>query len=127
MASKTTTAIRAEQRKVLAEVGMVGPLVVGSLAAVGVKCGNPRCRCARGERHTAYVLTSKVRGKTKTVHVPRDMVEEVRGWTEEHRRLKELVRQLSGLAETLIRRYVGEKRGGRLASRSRSRTRRKRT
>lgn len=122
-----TTAIRAQQRKVLAELGKVGPLVVGSLAEVGVKCGNPRCRCARGERHTAYVLTSKVRGKTKTIHVPRGMVEEVRQWTEEHRRLKELVRNLSALAEVLIRRYVGENRAARLGSRSRSPTRPKRT
>ena len=127
MAPKTTTAIRAQQRKVLAELGRVGPLIVGSLAEVGVKCGNPRCRCARGERHSAYVLTSKVTGKTKTIHVPRDMVEEVRQWTQEHRRLKELVCQLSALAEVLIRRYVGESRAARLGSRSRSPRRPKRT
>jgi len=125
MAQRTTVAaIRDEQQKCLTELGRVGPLIVGSLAEVGVKCGNPRCRCARGERHAAYVLTSKVRGKTKTIHVPRDMVEEVRRWTEEHRRLKGLVRSISAQGELMIRRYVGESRAVRPEGRSRSRTRR---
>lgn len=121
----TISAARAEQQKFLTALGRIGPLIMGSLAEVGVKCGNARCRCARGERHTAYVLTGKVRGKTKTIHVPRDMVEEVRQWTQEHRRLKELVRSISALGELMIRRYVGESRAARPESRSRSRTRRK--
>ena len=65
MAPKTTwAALQVAQQQDLVALGTVGPLIMGSLAEVGVKCGNPRCRCARGERHTAYVLTSKARGKT---------------------------------------------------------------
>lgn len=123
----TTETVRAEQRELLAELSGVGPLIAGSLAEVGVKCGNPRCRCARGERHTAYVLTSKVGGKTKTIHVPRGMVEEVRQWTEEHRRLKDLTRGISALGEQIIRRYVSEGRAARPTPPSRNRSRRKHT
>ena len=123
----TTAAVRKQQQEHVAQLAKIGPLIVGSLAEVGVRCGNPRCRCARGERHTAYVLTSKVRGKTKTVHVPRDMVEEVRQWTVEHQRLKVLVRLISALGEQQIRRYVAENRAGRRKNPSQSQTRPKRT
>jgi hypothetical protein len=112
METKLLEKARTKRQERLQELAVVGPLIVGSLARVGVRCGNPNCRCARGERHTAYVLTSKVRGKTKTVHVPAGMVEEVRAWVEEHRRLKRLVKEISALSEELVRGHV---RAGRAA------------
>ena len=35
----------------LKELAGVGPLLQGSLAEIRVTCGNPNCRCARGEKH----------------------------------------------------------------------------
>jgi len=110
--------IKASRTRRLQALGRTGPLIVGSLARVGVRCGNPNCRCARGERHTAYVLTSKIRGRTKTVHVPMGMVEEVRLWVEEHRRLKRLVKEISGLSEQLVRGHVRASQAARATRRS---------
>ena len=56
----TVRELKRKRVVLLEELGRIGPLIVGSLAEVGVKCGNPTCRCAKGERHTAYVLTGKV-------------------------------------------------------------------
>jgi hypothetical protein len=119
--------IEAARRDRLQELSHTGPLIVGSLARVGVRCGNPNCRCARGERHTAYVLTSKVRGRTKTVHVPVGMVEEVHSWVEEHRRLKRLVKEISALSEELVRGHVRAGRAARATPRSPRRTPSKRS
>lgn len=116
------------QRTVLLEeLGRFGPLIVGSLAEVGVKCGNPNCRCAKGERHTAYVLTGKTEGRTRTLHVPRGMVEEVGAWVEEHRRLKSLVRDISALSEQIVRLHVKASRDARERKRRPSRRRPKRS
>ena len=82
------------------------PLVAASLCKVNRRCGNPNCKCARGEFHTAHVLTYKVKGKTRTVHVPKDMVEEVRQWVEEHKRIKRLVREISNNSLAIIHRHV---------------------
>ncbi len=51
------------------------PLVVrGSLITVKRKCGNPRCRCARGALHTNPALSYSVRGKTHLLHLrPQDV------------------------------------------------------
>lgn len=71
------------------------PFVAASLCAVKRRCGNPRCRCAHGQPHRAHVLTRKVAGKTRTVHVPKELLGEVRAWVEEYARVKRLVREVS--------------------------------
>lgn len=95
----------------LSQIAQIRPFIAGSLAKVGVRCGNPNCKCASGERHEAWVLTRKERGRTVTVHVPRDMVEEVTQWVSEHRRLKKLMKEASELGERMIRIFVRANRG----------------
>ena len=64
------------------------PFIEGSLKEIKVKCGNPNCRCANGDKHTSHILTRKVNGKTKSVYVPVGMVKEVETWVEEYRKIK---------------------------------------
>ena len=67
----------ATQRDVrLKQIAKASPFIAGSLAKMGVKCSNPTCKCASGERHEAWVLPRKEQVRTVTVHVPRDMVAE---------------------------------------------------
>ena len=108
-ASLGTLAKRRDAR--LKKLAQVQPFIAGSLAKVGVKCGNPNCKCASGERHEAWVLTRKERGKTVTVHVPRDMVEEVARWAAEYKRLKVLLQEISEVGEAAIRIFVKASRG----------------
>ena len=79
----------------LKQLATAGPFVAASLCEVKRRCGNPRCRCAQGRPHRAHVLTRKVRGKTRTVHVPRELLGEVRAWVEEYARVKRLVGEVS--------------------------------
>ncbi len=96
----------------LRELAEAGPLVAGSLCRVKRRCGNPGCRCARGEPHWAYALSFKVRGKTQTVHVPQAMVTEVRAWVAEHRRVKRLLAAISRNSLAIIHRHVRASRAG---------------
>jgi hypothetical protein len=114
--SLKTLAVRRDAR--IHQIAQVRPFIAGSLAKVAVKCGNPNCKCASGERHEAWVLTRKEKGKSVTVHVPRDMVEEVTQWVAEHKRLKKLMKEASGLGERMIRVFV---RASRAAAKNRSR------
>lgn len=114
--SLRTLSVRRDAR--IRQIATTKPFIAGSLAKVRVKCGNPSCKCASGERHEAWVLTRKERGKTVTVHVPRDMVEEVAAWVKTHRQLKKLIKETSELGEQMIRIFVKASRG---AARSRER------
>lgn len=102
--------LKARRDARIRELASVGPLLQGSLAEIGVTCGNPNCRCARGEKHRSHILTKKVRGKTKSLYVPVDLVEDVRAWVEEHRRVKKLLKDISELNEKIIRAHVGTRR-----------------
>ena len=99
---------RFEQRRAakLKELAACKPFVAASLCAVNRKCGKPNCRCSRGELHRAHVLTFKVKGKTRAVYVPKEMVEEVRRWVEEHKRIKRLIREISKESVEIIQRHV---------------------
>ena len=66
----------------LKKLAEVGPMVRGSLVT------------ARKGNHVAHQLTVSVKGKTHTVYVPVEMVEEVRQWTKNHRRLQRILKEL---------------------------------
>lgn len=97
------------------------PFVAASLCEVDRRCGHPNCKCARGQPHKAHVLTRKVNGKTETVHVPKDLVEEVRAWVNEYKRIKRLIREVSDASLAVVRHHG---RASRAAAANRKRTRR---
>jgi hypothetical protein len=93
------------------KLASVGPVVRGSL-----------CTARRGN-HVAHQLTVSVKGKTHTVYVPPDMVEEVKAWIGNYRQLQRLIREISKLSMAIIHRHVPESRA---AGRSPVRRRQKR-
>ena len=103
----------------LRQLHQVGPLVAASLCQRAVRCGNPKCRCARGIKHASWCLTFKQQGKTRTVHVPQDLVEEVRQWVREYQRTKKILAQISCQSLQIIRLYVRAQRAAARASASR--------
>jgi hypothetical protein len=94
----------------LKALASVGPVLQGSLAEIGVTCGNPNCRCARGHKHRSHILKRQVGGRTRSLYVPVDMVGEVRKWVEEYRRVKRLLKDISDLNRSIIKAYVPTKR-----------------
>jgi len=102
----------------LKQLSRCKPLVAASLCKVNRRCGNPNCKCARGEFHTAHVLTYKVKRKTRVVHVPKDMVEEVKRWVKEHKRVKGLIREISKNSLAIIHRHVPASRAAARAEKS---------
>lgn len=98
---------RAAKLKKLAEIG---PFLMGSLSEVNRRCGNPNCKCAKGQPHKAHVLTYKVKGRGKAVHVPKDMVKEVETWVKEHKRLKTLIKDISKHSLAIVQGHVRKNR-----------------
>lgn len=93
-----------------------GPLLAASLVAIRRACGNPNCRCAQGHKHPGHCLTWKVKGKTHTAYVPVDLLPQVKTWTQEHRRIKQLIREMTQLSLALIKTHVTARRRARARS-----------
>jgi Family of unknown function (DUF6788) len=83
-----------------------GPVLAASLVEIGRRCGRPGCRCTRGELHMGHYLTRSVEGKTQTIYVPVDLVDEVRAWVDEYQRLRALIQESTQLALARIRGHV---------------------
>ena len=79
----------ARQRQVVERV-LLGRSVLlkGTLIEVQRTCGKPRCKCARGEKHTCRQLSASVEGKTRTWNVPRRYLARVKRLTENYRRFR---------------------------------------
>lgn len=87
-----------------------GPVLAASLVTLRRTCGNPNCRCARGHKHPGHYLTWKVKAKTHTAYVPAELIPQVQQWIQEHRRLKQLVREMTQLSLALVQTHVTAKR-----------------
>ena len=98
--------LQARQKQLQAK----NPVLAASLVTIRRACGNPNCRCARGRKHPGHYLTWKVKAKTHTAYVPVDLLPQVKQWTQEHRRIKNLVAQITQLALALIQTHVAAQR-----------------
>jgi len=88
----------------------IKPFVDGSYVEVRRRCGKDKCKCTKGEKHKGLYLMYKEKKKTKAVYIPVDMQEEVKGWVQEYRRIKGVVKEICKLQKEIIRRYIYEKR-----------------
>jgi len=64
------------------------PLLKGTFSEVRRTCGNPGCKCARGEKHLCRQLSASVEGKTRTWNVPRQYAAKVKRLTDNYRRFR---------------------------------------
>ena len=63
----------------------------GSLLERYVTCGNPSCKCARGERHGPvwYLTVTLGRGRTTGSIIAQENLPQVRSWIENYHQLKD--------------------------------------
>jgi hypothetical protein len=89
----------------LARIAQTEPFLEGSL------CPVQRPGCQKPGWH----LTFKQKGKTRTVYVPMDLVAEVKSWTQNYKRLKKLIREVSRHSLGLIHGHVASRRAAKRA------------
>lgn len=78
------------------------PLIRGSFGTRRRVCGNPNCKCTRGERHESKYLTASDGGKARQVHVPAKDEVKVSTGVGRYRQFHRRRAKLAGLAEQLL-------------------------
>ena len=78
----------------------------GSLMERYLTCGNPECKCARGERHGPvwYLSVTLDQSHRSGSTVPADQVEQVRRWIGNYHQVKEQMEKISDINRELLRR-----------------------
>ena len=105
------TLIRRSLHSRLKQLATTVPILAASLASYSHRCGRPACRCHHGgPLYTGQHVTFNERGKTRSVYVPKDLLPEVQAWIAEHKRLKQLLREIHLLSVALIRTHTRQRR-----------------
>jgi hypothetical protein len=88
------------------------PVLAASFVEFRHRCSSAKCPCHHGgPLHPSQHLTYKEPGqKTRSVYVPKDLIQEVRSWIDEHRRLKQLLQEIHHLTLALVRTHVRQRR-----------------
>lgn len=86
----STYTLMKRRDRLVRQIGDNMDFLIGSVSTKGLKV-------------EAYNLTTKIDGVTKTKHIPKDMVKQVRRMTQRHQRLKALIKDLGETNWLLIR------------------------
>ena len=99
-------ALRQRKQGLAKRFPSVTEILRGSLVERYVTCGNPRCKCARGERHGPvwYLTVTLGQGRTTGGIIPAEKVAEVRGWIESYHKVKDHLEMISDINRELLRR-----------------------
>ena len=109
-------ALRQRRQGLARQLPPVTQILRGSLVERYVTCGNPTCKCAKGERHGPvwYLTVTLGRGRTTGGVIPADKVDQVRTWIENYRAVKDRLEKISEINRELLRRErqrAGRRRG----------------
>lgn len=81
------------------------PMISGSLYQMHRPCGNPRCKCARGELHSSWYLSTRKDKKTNLIYigkiVPERLSTRVRRYQSYQKTLAEIRRIDSEISSSL--------------------------
>ena len=102
------------------------PLLKGSFVEVRRTCGNPGCKCARGQKHLCRQLSASVQGKTRTWNVPLQYAAKVKRLTQNYRRFRRTRAAWVRINERMLK-LVGELEAARIVSDFRDEPRRQKS
>jgi hypothetical protein len=99
-------ALRQRRQGLVKLLPPAGEVLRGSLVERYVTCGNPSCKCARGERHGPmwYLTVTLGPGRTTGGIISADQLQQVRNWIENYQRMKEDLDRISEINRELLRR-----------------------
>ena len=91
--------IRVLQKK----LSTLGPLMRGTVVLLGSTCGNPRCKCARGEKHPQYYFSVNIDRKTKIMYLRKEMRIEAEEYVKNYKLLWDIVEEMTLLNFELLK------------------------
>ena len=100
----TLLALRKRREGLTKVLPPLSEVLRGSLMERYLTCGNPACKCARGERHGPvwYLSVTLDQSHRSGSTVSPDQLEPVRRWIDNYHRLKETLEQICELNQRLL-------------------------
>lgn len=104
MDKKKTQKIKRRLKTLERKMAALGPVMRGSVVELAGKCGNPKCRCARGgEKHKRFNFSMSTKGKTKIIYLGKKREPLAREYSENYGTLLEIVEEMTTINMELLR------------------------
>lgn len=90
--------ISLEEKKLIDEIIKLirkGNFIRGNLVIMKRTCGNPNCKCARGEKHESLYIHTVKNGKQKMIYIPKSWEAKMQEWVTRYHKIKELIEKIS--------------------------------
>ena len=105
MASQSAPQLALRRRKLLQQLGGLGPVLRASLIQRFTQCGKPGCKCMRGAKHgpAYYLAVSYAQGRTRQIYVPKDLRSLAEQWVRNYHQALSVLEEISSINLELIR------------------------
>jgi len=70
------------------------PMISGSLYQMHRACGNPHCKCSRGELHSSWYLSTRKENKTKLIYIGKIVPEWLSTHVQRYRRYQKTLAKI---------------------------------
>lgn len=103
-----TRELKERKAQILSSLPHMDNIMRGSLITRSIKCGKPNCRCATGDGHVSFYLSSYYHGNTYMDYVPKSWETKIRKGIEKYGVIQDLLSELTEINLELLRRREKE-------------------
>jgi len=103
MKSTSTEQIKRKLKVLHNKLATIGPVMRGTVVLLGSTCGNPRCKCARGEKHPQYYFSVNIGKKTKMMYLGKQKKIEAEQYSENYKMLWNIIEEMTLLNLELLK------------------------
>lgn len=93
--SRNLAVLTKKRRSLRKSLVKIYPILRGSVVTLGVKCGNPNCKCAKGKTHPSVYFSISKKGRTKIVYLGKGVQAQAEQWVANYAKQKEIVDRLT--------------------------------
>jgi hypothetical protein len=96
--------LTARRGKLVREMADLYGMLQGSIVKLYRRCGREGCRCRKGKKHgPAYYLSTKEKGRTQMLYIPKERLGKARTAVREYKKLKEHLEQIIEINREMFR------------------------
>lgn len=114
--TESAASLLKHRERVLIGLPPLEEVLRGSFLEREIRCGKPRCRCAKGSGHVLLCVTVSVPGgRTQQVTVPPELAATIKVWIDNYRRYWQAIEDVSAINRKLLKlRQISEVRPTRI-------------
>ena len=103
MKSTNARQIKRKLKMLHDKMSNLGPIMRGTVVLLGSTCGNPRCKCARGEKHPQYYFSVNIGKKTKMMYLGKQKRIEAEQYSNNYKMLWDIIEEMTLLNFELLK------------------------